>query len=100
MPHLQYFQLKEKNMSFDANRRRVVVTGMGVITPLGLNVQDYWQSLMEGKSAAGPITQFDASGYETKFACEVKGFDPMKYMDRKLAQRADLFALYGIAACQ
>jgi 3-oxoacyl-[acyl-carrier-protein] synthase II len=87
-------------MAVDESRRRVVVTGVGVITPLGNTVQEYWQALIEGKSGAGPITLFDASGFETKFACEVKGFDPMKYMDRKLAQRADLFALYGIAACQ
>jgi 3-oxoacyl-[acyl-carrier-protein] synthase II len=87
-------------MAVDANKRRVVVTGMGVITPLGNTVREYWQALIDGKSGAGPITLFDASTYETKFACEVKGFDPLKYMDRKLAQRADLFALYGIAACQ
>jgi 3-oxoacyl-[acyl-carrier-protein] synthase II len=87
-------------MAADSNKRHVVVTGMGVITPLGLTVKEYWHSLLEGKSGAGPITMFDTGEYETKFACEVKGFDPMKYMDRKLAQRADLFTLYGIAACQ
>lgn len=87
-------------MAADGNRRRVVVTGMGVITPLGLTVTDYWQALMAGKSGAGPITLFDASNFDTKFACEVKSFDPMKYMDRKLVQRADLFTHYGIAACQ
>ena len=87
-------------MAFDVNRRRVVVTGMGVITPLGNTVQEYWQALVTGISGAGPITLFDASAYDTKFACEVKGFDPIKYMDRKLSQRADLFTLYGIAACQ
>ncbi len=87
-------------MALDGSRRRVVVTGMGVITPIGNSVQEYWQALLDGKSGAGPITQFDPSLYETKFACEIKGFDPMNYMDRKLAQRADLFTLYGIAACQ
>jgi len=87
-------------MAVGGSKRRVVVTGMGVITPLGVTVTEYWQALIDGKSGAGPITLFDASGYETKFACEVKNFDPMKYMDRKLAQRADLFTLYGIAACQ
>jgi 3-oxoacyl-[acyl-carrier-protein] synthase II len=87
-------------MAVDGSRRRVVVTGMGVITPLGNTVPEYTQALLEGKSGAGPITLFDSSNYETTFACEVKGFDPAKYMDRKLAQRADLFTLYGIAACQ
>ena len=87
-------------MAVEINKRRVVVTGMGVITPLGNTVQEFWQALVEGKSGAGPITLFDTSGYETTFACEVKGFDPLKYMDRKLAQRADLFTLYGLAACQ
>jgi len=80
--------------------RRVVVTGMGVITPVGLNVKDYWCALLEGKSGAGPITLFDASNFDTKIACEVKGFDPLNYVDRKTAQRADLFTLYCIAACQ
>jgi len=87
-------------MAVDGKKRRVVVTGMGVITPLGNTVQEYWQALLDGKSGAAPITLFDASKYETRFACEVKNFDPLKYMDRKLAQRADPFALYGIAACQ
>jgi 3-oxoacyl-[acyl-carrier-protein] synthase II len=73
-------------MAVDGNKRRVVVTGMGVITPLGHTVREYWDSLLEGKSGAGPITSFDTSEFDTKFACEVKGFDPMKYMDRKLAQ--------------
>lgn len=87
-------------MKTNGNIRRVVITGMGVITPAGLNVKEYWQALLEGKSAAAPITQFDASNFETKFACEVKGFDPLKYVDRKIAQRADLFTLFSIAACQ
>lgn len=87
-------------MAVDEKKRRVVVTGMGVITPLGHTVQEYWQALVEGKSGAGLITLFDASNFETKIACEVKGFDPLKYMDRKSAQRADLFTLYGLAACQ
>ena len=76
-------------MTFNGSRRRVVITGMGVITPLGNNVQTYWQALIDGRSGAGPITYFDASAFDTKFACELKGFDPLKYMDRKLAQRAD-----------
>jgi 3-oxoacyl-[acyl-carrier-protein] synthase II len=92
--------MNEEDMAGDGFKRRVVVTGMGVITPLGNTVQDFWSALVDGKSGAGPISQFDASNYETKFASEVKGFDPLNYMDRKLSQRADLFTLYGIAACQ
>jgi len=87
-------------MAFHGPERRVVITGMGVITPVGLNVQDYWRSLLVGKSGAGPITYFDASMYETKFACEVKGFDPMKHMDRKLAQRTDLFTQFALVATE
>ncbi len=87
-------------MALEEKKRRVVVTGMGVVTPLGLSVGEYWHSLLEGKSGAGPITKFDTANYETKFACEVKDFDPLKFVDRKLAQRADLFTIYGIVACQ
>lgn len=85
-------------MPFNGQQRRVVVTGMGVITPIGLTVEEYWNNLLAGKSGAGPITYFDASEYDTKFACEVKGFDPLKYMDRKLAQRCDPFTQYALAA--
>lgn len=80
------------------SEKRVVVTGLGVVTPIGLNVQEFWQSMLEGKSGAGPITYFDTSKYDTKFACEVKGFDPLKYMDRKSVQRMDLFAQFAMAA--
>ncbi len=87
-------------MPFNGLQRRVVVTGMGVITPIGLTVEEYWNNLLAGKSGAGPITYFDASAYDTKFACEVKGFDPLKYMDRKLAQRCDPFTQYALAAAE
>lgn len=82
----------------DNNRRRVVVTGMGAITPLGLNVPEFWQNLVAGTSGAATITAFDASEYSTTFACEVKGFDPLEHMDRKLANRLDLFIQYSLAA--
>lgn len=85
-------------MAFDGQKRRVVVTGMGALTPLGNSVGEFWANVLAGKSGAGPITYFDASNYDTKFACEVKGFDPMKYMDRKLAQRTDLFTQFAIVA--
>lgn len=77
---------------------RVVVTGMGAVTPVGLNVQDSWSALLQGKSGVGRITRFDVSQYDTKIAAELKGFDPLNFMDRKAAQRMDPFAQYGIAA--
>src|SRR5688572_8342638 len=79
-------------------RTRVVVTGMGAITPLGLSTADFWDALLAGRSGAAPITAFDASAWETTFACEVKGFDAAAYMDRKLANRLDPYAQYAMAA--
>lgn len=87
-------------MAFTGPKRRVVVTGMGAVTPLGLTVEEFWKNLLAGKSGAAPITYFDASDYDTKFACEVKGFDPMKRMDRKLAQRTDLFTQFALVAAE
>ncbi len=87
-------------MPFNGQRRRVVITGMGALTPIGLSVEEYWASLLQGKSGAAPITYFDASDYDTKFACELKGFDPLKFMDRKLAQRCDPFTQYALAASE
>ena len=78
--------------------KRVVVTGLGAITPLGNDVKTYWDSLIEGKSGAAPITRFDASKFKTRFACEVKGFNAEDYMDRKEARKVDPFSHYGIAA--
>lgn len=87
-------------MGFNGQVRRVVVTGMGAVTPIGLTVEEYWQNLLAGKSGAAPITYFDARDYDTKFACELKGFDPLKFMDRKLAQRCDPFTQYALAASE
>ena len=78
--------------------KRVVVTGIGCITPLGNNLQDYWQGLVDGVSGADMITQFDASKFRTRFACEVKGFDPTDYMDRKEARKIDRFTQLAIGA--
>lgn len=78
--------------------KRVVVTGLGVVTPIGLDVGEFWRAMMDGKSGAGPITYFDVSKYDTKFACQVKGLDPLKYLDRKSVQRMDLFTQYAMAA--
>lgn len=82
------------------NLRRVVVTGLGAVTPLGLNVEETWQSLVNGVSGAGPITLFDASKFKTQFACEVKGFDVSKYLDRKEARKYDRYAQFAIAVAQ
>ena len=80
--------------------KRVVVTGLGAISPLGLNLAETWENILQGKSGAGPITHFDASMFKTRFACEVKGFDPSKYFDRKEARKLDMYAQYAIAAAQ
>ncbi|HEY1038417.1 MAG TPA: beta-ketoacyl-[acyl-carrier-protein] synthase II, partial [Bacteroidia bacterium] len=78
--------------------KRVVVTGVGAVTPLGNNVNDYWNNLINGVSGAAPITRFDASKFKTQFACEVKGFDIGEYLDRKEARKMDRFSHLGIAA--
>jgi len=77
---------------------RVVVTGLGLVTPVGNDVESTWQGLLDGKSGAAPITKFDASNQRVRFACEVKGFDPLQYIDRKEARRYDLFAQLALAA--
>lgn len=79
-------------------KRRVVVTGMGAVTPVGNDVATMWRSLVEGRSGAAPITHFDASEFQVRFACEVKGFDVSQYMDRKDAKRSDQFTQYAVAA--
>jgi 3-oxoacyl-[acyl-carrier-protein] synthase II len=81
-------------------RRRVVVTGLGCISPLGNNFQDTWTALIAGKSGAGPITHFDASGHKTRFACEVKGFDAAALLGGKDARRMDRFCQFAVAAAQ
>src|SRR5688500_12893700 len=79
-------------------KRRVVVTGMGAVTPVGNDVATMWSSLIECRSGAGPITHFDATSFEVRFACEVKDFDVSQYMDRKEAKRSDQFTQYAVAA--
>ncbi len=79
-------------------KRRVVVTGLGVITPLGVGVEKSWQSLCEGKSGIGMITRFDATGFGTRIAGEVNGFNPEDFMDRKLIRRGDRFIHFALAA--
>jgi 3-oxoacyl-[acyl-carrier-protein] synthase II len=79
-------------------KRRVVVTGMGAITPVGNDVATTWRALLDGKSGAAPITHFDAANFPVKFAAEVKDFDPLAYMERKEAKRADQFTQYAVGA--
>ncbi len=78
--------------------KRVVITGLGAITPLGNSVPEFWNSLTQGKSGAATITRFDASGLKTQFACEVKNFDPTLYMEKTEARKNDLFSQYALAA--
>jgi 3-oxoacyl-[acyl-carrier-protein] synthase II len=76
--------------------RRVVVTGLGAVTPIGNNVQDFWNALISGTSGANMITHFDCSKFKTRFACELKNFDPLTVIDRKAVGRLDLFAQYAL----
>ncbi|MCX7930208.1 MAG: beta-ketoacyl-ACP synthase II [Chlorobi bacterium] len=78
--------------------RRVVITGLGALTPIGNSVAEYWEGLRAGRSGAGPITRFDASKFRTQFACEVKGFDPLSVMDKREVSRTDPFCQYALAA--
>jgi len=78
--------------------KRVVVTGLGAITPIGNTVPEFWEALINGVSGAAPITRFDASKFKTQFACEVKGFNPEDFIERKEARKMDLFVHYAIAS--
>ncbi len=78
--------------------RRVVVTGLGALTPLGNSTEEFWSGLCEGRSGIGPITRFDATGYPTRIAGEIRNFDPLKYLDKKEARRLDPYLMYAIAA--
>jgi 3-oxoacyl-[acyl-carrier-protein] synthase II len=78
--------------------RRVVVTGVGALTPIGLSAPAFWKALLEGVSGADYITKFDASLFRTRFACELKGFDPLQYIDRREARKMDSFTHYAIVA--
>ena len=80
--------------------KRVVVTGLGALTPVGNNVAETWENLVNGVSGAGPITHFDASNFKTQFACEVKNFKVNEYLDRKEARKMDLYTQYAIVAAK
>lgn len=77
--------------------KRVVITGLGALTPIGNTVEEYWNNLEKGVSGAGPITRFDCTKFKTRFACEVKGFDILKYMEKKDARKLDLFSQFAVA---
>lgn len=81
-------------------KRRVVVTGLGAITPLGNSAQESWESAIAGKSGVGPITKFDSTSFNTKIAAEIKNFDPLLFMDKKEVRRYDDFILYALAASE
>ncbi|MDD3805939.1 MAG: beta-ketoacyl synthase N-terminal-like domain-containing protein, partial [bacterium] len=81
--------------------KRVVVTGMGAVTPVGIGVENYWRALLGGVSGAGAITLFDAAGFDCRIAAEVKGFDPLDHgIERKEARRMDRFVQLGMAAAR
>jgi 3-oxoacyl-[acyl-carrier-protein] synthase II len=87
-----------KDFAKNTTMKRAVITGLGAVTSLGNNVADYWQGLVNGKNGATAITRFDPINHKTKFACEVKGFDPLLYMEKQDAKRMDLFTQFAIAA--
>jgi len=80
--------------------RRVVITGLGALTPIGNTLPEYWEGLLSGVSGAGPITHFDASKFKTQFACELKNFDPLNFMDRKEARKYDRFTQYALVSAK
>src|SRR6478672_7659184 len=86
--------------TFLMDRRRVVVTGIGMISPLGIGNDATWQGLIEGRSGIGKITKFDASAYPAQIAGEVKGFDPANWIEKKEVKKSDTFIHYAVAASQ
>ena len=78
--------------------KRVVVTGLGALTPIGNNLEDFWSGLIAGKSGSAPVTYFDTEKFKTKFACELKGFDPSEFLDRKQQRKMDRFTQYGMVS--
>ena len=79
-------------------QRRVVITGIGLVTPIGNDLEATWAGLLAGKNGAGPTTQFDVTNFATKFACEVKGWEPLKYFDKREVKHVDRFLQFGVAA--
>ena len=79
--------------------RRVVVTGLGALTPVGNNISDFWRNLLDGVSGAGPITRFDSTQFKTQFACEVKDFAPTDFLDRKEARKLSKDTIIVVNSC-
>ena len=77
-------------------QKRVVVTGLGALTPLGNSIPEFWDNLIGGKSGAAPITKFDTTKFKTKFACEVKNYDPLNYFEKTEVRKMDPFAQYAL----
>ena len=100
MTLLATLKLTHSKSKLNMELKRVVVTGLGAITPLGNSAEETWQNMLNGVSGAGSITHFDTSQFKTQFACEVKGFDAANYMDRKEARKMDLFTQYAIASAK
>ena len=80
--------------------KRVVVTGLGALTPIGNNIDEYWNGLINGISGAAPITHYDATKFKTRFACELKNFDVKQHLDRKEARKMDKFTQYAMVAAE
>ena len=80
--------------------RRVVITGIGLVSPVGIGTSENWKALCEGSSGVGKITKFDATGYPAQIAGEVKGFDPLAFIEKKEVKKMDVFIQYAIAASQ
>ena len=79
-------------------KRRVVITGLGALSPIGNNVNDFWSAIKAGKSGAAPITKFDTEKFKVSFACELKGYDPLQFFDSKEVRKYDLFSQYALVA--
>src|SRR5574344_748502 len=80
--------------------KRVVVTGLGALTPVGNTYPEFWENILKGVSGAGPITHFDASKFKTQFACEVKGFNATDFLDRKEVRKMDLYTQFAIVCAK
>ena len=78
--------------------KRVVVTGLGALTPIGNNIEEYWEGLVNGKSGSAPVTYYDTEKFKVKFACELKNYNPADFFDRKQARKLDKFAQYALVA--